>query len=110
MITGFETKIADRCGVNAAIIATYLWELQDGMHGERESTTRFDYFWVRCSQVMMTAELSFMSIHMVKDAVAVLKDENIIKTADLNENRFDHTNWYTFTEYGQKLLEGDGVQ
>jgi hypothetical protein len=41
---------------------------------------------------------------MVQGALRKLRDEGVVKSAVLNNNRFDHTNWYTFTEYGDVLM------
>ena len=42
---------------------------------------------------------------MVKDAVKVLVDNGILRKDNLNDNKFDHTNWYTFTEFGTQLMK-----
>ena len=45
------------------------------------------------------------SIHMAKDAVNVLVGKGYIRKGCFNDNRFDHTNWYAFTDYGKKMME-----
>lgn len=101
----FRNNIAVYCGVNAAIIAEHLWELINDVHKHEMLECRFNHFWVRCSHLMMTGEYPFMSIHMAKRAVKILRKKNIIKKADFNISKFDHTSWYTFTDYGKKLME-----
>ena len=41
---------------------------------------------------------------MVKGAVKTLVEKNILRKDCFNEDKFDHTNWYTFTEYGESLV------
>jgi hypothetical protein len=42
---------------------------------------------------------------MVRHSVRKLVDKGILKVAVLNNDRFDHTYWYTFTAYGDELLD-----
>ena len=42
---------------------------------------------------------------MAKDAVGLLKENGYIRKGCFNDNRFDHTNWYSFTEYGVRIME-----
>ena len=73
----FRVNVARLCGLNAAVIAEYLWQLYNN--------------------------------DMVKDAVKVLRDNNIIRKGCFNENKFDHTNWYTFTDFGMKVMEANVI-
>ncbi|MFQ7011959.1 MAG: hypothetical protein ACLRTA_05370 [Clostridia bacterium] len=45
--------------------------------------------------------------HIVSDALERLIKAHVIKKDCLNTNRFDRTNWYAFTEYGEYLMKGD---
>jgi len=105
----FRSNIARLCGLNAAIIAEYLWQLYLNEACGDPEMYRHDKFWVRKSALMMTGEFPFLSIDMVKDAVKILREKNIIRKGCFNENRFDRTNWYTFTEYGEKVMETNVV-
>ena len=104
-MTKFRNNVAIHCGVNAAVIAEYLWYLLMNEVTEDEAFCRHGKYWCRCSALMMTGEFPFMSIHMVKDAIKVLKEKNIIRKGCFNEDRFDHTSWYTFTDYGLRMME-----
>jgi hypothetical protein len=42
---------------------------------------------------------------MVETALEKLIETGIIRKRCLNKNRFDHTNWYTFTDYGYQFYE-----
>ena len=104
----YRKNIALYCGMNAAIIAEYLWEQLNEQHDHGDTVYRYEHYWVRCSHLMMTGEYPFLSIHMAKNAIMMLRKKNIIKKARSNKSRFDHTNWYTFTDYGIKLMK-EGV-
>jgi len=104
-MTYFRNDIAAKCGVNAAIVAQMLWDRLIDEAGTEKALERHGCFWSRCSARMMTAELPFLSIHMAKDAVGLLRENGYIRKGCFNDNRFDHTNWYSFTEYGVRIME-----
>ena len=104
-MTKFRNNIALHCGVNAAIIADHLWEQLETQKEKEQALYRHEQYWCRCSHLMMTGEFPFLSLHMAKDAVKVLRKKNIIRKGCFNDNKFDHTNWYTFTDYGEKLMK-----
>ena len=93
-------KVAMICGVNASIIARFIKDKIDS----EEALIFDDKKWCRCSILMMTGYFPFLTRHMIADAINRLVDFNIIKKNCHNLNRFDHTNWYTFTDYGNLLL------
>ena len=46
----------------------------------------------------------------VRDAIDKLSEKKVIQKGCFNHSRFDHTNWYCFTEYGKSLmLKSEGV-
>ena len=105
----FRNNIALRCGIGAAVIAEYLWNLLAKEVSDGSALQRHGRYWCRCSMQVMAGQFPFLSIHMVKSAVRILKEKKIIKCGCFNDNRFDHTNWYTFTDYGEKLM-GEGYR
>ena len=104
----YENEIARRYGVNAAIVADYLWELMEKHRYSGKSVYQYGKVWVRCSQPMITSEIKFLTIDMVKGAIKALLDGNIIRKYQFNKTRFDHTSWYSFTEYGEKIVKKGG--
>lgn len=110
MITQFRDNIAVLCGMKAAIVAEILWDQLDEQIKNDVSRFEFNNDWCRCSQFMVTVICPCLTIHMVKDAIATLIDHKIIRKGRFNDSKFDHTNWYAFTEYGEKMmLEGDNA-
>ena len=101
----FNMNIASVCGLREAVIADFIRGLQTMSD---DTTYRHRYFWVKCSQKMMTVHIPFLTEDMVQHSVRKLVDKGIIKAAVLDDDKFDHTYYYTFTAYGEELLD-DGV-
>ena len=98
----FNMYIAAVAGLKEAVVADFI---RDQMMTSVETKYRHGYFWVKCSQRTMTVHIPFLTEDMVRSAVRKLVDKGIIKVAVLDEDRFDHTYWYTFTSYGNELLD-----
>lgn len=103
----FKKDIAVRYGVNAAVIAQFLWDSIEGPDHSGRRACRDGKKWCRCSILLMTGIFPFLSRHIVSDALERLIKAHVIKKDCLNTNRFDRTNWYAFTEYGEYLMKGD---
>ena len=101
----FNMDIAAACGLREAVIADFIRGLQ--LTGD-ETTYRHGYLWVKCTQKMMTVHIPFLTESMVRRSVRKLKEKGIIKVGVFDDDRFDHTYWYTFTDYGEELLD-DGI-
>ena len=102
----FKKDIAVRYGVNAAVIAQFLWDSIEGPDHSGRRANRDGKKWCRCSILLMTGIFPFLSRHMAADALERLIKAHVIKKDCLNSNRFDRTNWYAFTEYGEYLMKG----
>lgn len=87
MVHFFDADIAKKYGVNAAVLACFLWKCIEQKSAESPQLHE-GKVWVRCSVQMITGFLPFLSY---------------------DESRFDRTNWYAFTEFGQFLMtESEG--
>ena len=65
--------------------------------------------WVRCSVQMMTGFFLFLSYDEIRYALKRLVKGRVLTKGQFNESRFDRTNWYAFTEFGQFLMtESEG--
>ncbi len=102
----FKKAIAVKYGVNAAVIAQFLWDSIEGPDHNGKKVSRDGKIWCRCSVLLMTGIFPFLSRHMTEDALERLVRAHVIKKACLNTNRLDRTNWYAFTEYGDYLMRG----
>ena len=101
----FNTDIAAVCGLREAVIVDFIrgWLLTSD-----ETTYRHGHLWVKCTQKTMTVHLPFLTEGMVRNSIRKLVKKGIIKVAKFSDYKFDHTYWYTFTDYGEELLD-DGV-
>jgi len=98
----FNMDIAAVCGLREAVIIDYIRDL---MSESDETTYRHKHFWVKCSMKTITVHIPFLTEDMVRNSVRKLVDKGIIRVAVFNEDKFDHTYWYTFTDYGNELLD-----
>ena len=97
----FNMGIAAVCGLREAVIADFIRELQEK---SLETIVWHGYFWVKCTQKTMTVHMPFLTEDMVRYSVNKLVEKGIIKVGVFNDDKFDHTYWYTFTAYGDELL------
>lgn len=98
----FNKEIARDYGLRESVIATYLWEL---LEKDMESIERNGRIWTRISQRMITMALPFMTVDMARRSLKKLAEEGIIMRAEFNDDKFDRTHWYTFTDYGNEMMD-----
>ena len=96
-------KIAMVAGVNAGIIAELLNDMIN-VNG-KSVIEEYGKQWCRCSYKTMIVYCPFLSINQAKGAVYAMQEKGILVKDCFNGSRFDHTNWYAFTEYGKLLFE-----
>lgn len=97
----FNKDIARDCGLRESVIATYLWELLDR---DLDSIERNGRVWTRISQKMITIALPFMTVDMARGSLKKLVEQGIILRGVFNDDKFDHTHWYAFTDYGYEMM------
>ena len=93
--------VAMKAGTNAGIIANLLMGLME----EGDAVEKFGRTWCRCSFKSITVIYPFLSMAQVEYAIGQLRDKEIIISRKLSAGGFDHTNWYAFTDYGQKIMK-----
>ena len=104
----FRENVADCYGVNAAIVAQFLWDSLNFRYDNKRLRMFNGDKWCRCSIRMITAYYPFLTYSMVKTALHLLIRKSVLKKGCFNENRFDKTNWYTFTEFGRYMMSREG--
>ena len=108
MVHFFDADIAKKYGVNAAVLACFLWKCIEQKSAESPQLHE-GKVWVRCSVQMMTGFFPFLSYDEIRYALKQLVKERVLTKGRFNESRFDRTNWYAFTEFGQFLMaESEG--
>ena len=108
MVHYFDSHIAQKYGVNAAVLAGLLRDC-----AEEKSTQSPQLHegrvWVRCAAQMMTGFFPFLSYDEIRYALKRLIRARVLTKGRFNESCFDRTNWYAFTEFGQFLMtESEG--
>lgn len=89
--------------MRTALVAQYLWDALEERHPAE--TDVFDgRQWLRMGQSSLTNAMPYLTRHTARFELRRLKKLGIIRSRDLNDNRFDHTNWYCFTSYGIDLM------
>ena len=109
MVHVFNSDIAKKYGVNAAVLMSFLWECIEEK-STRQPQLHEGKVWFRCSVQMMTAFFPYLSYDEIRYALKRLVKARVLIRGQFNESHFDRTNWYTFTEFGQFLMtesEGD---
>ena len=101
----FRGNIASKFGVTDAVVAEYLYTSEDKL----EHLEFAEKVWYRCSAKRITVDNPFLTIDMTKHAIKILRNGGIIRSKRLLKSNYDHTNWYTFTEYGEKLMNGGEI-
>ena len=104
MAQTFNSGLAERFGITAALLLEYIWKEVK----ENEFHRRCSYegnTWMRCSKNTFTAHMPYLSRRMVKYGIGRLKKAGLLVQGERGESRFDRTTWYAFTEYGKKVME-----
>lgn len=100
----FNKEMAMKYGIKAAVVAQFIW---DSFNDPIYEDMVFQYDgrqWLRCSQLMMTGTMPYMSNHMVRDTLHLLLKSRILMKGCFNYSKFDRTSWYTFTDFGYYMM------
>ena len=62
-MTYFRNTVAVKCGINAAIVAEIIWELQKTEFDKSKTVYHRHRRWCRCSQPMITLICPALSVH-----------------------------------------------
>ena len=108
MVHFFDSHIAQKYGVNAAVLAAFLWDSAEEKSTQSPQLHEGRVL-VRCSVQMMTGFFPFLSYDEIRYALKRLIRARVLTKGRFNESCFDRTNWYAFTEFGQFLMtESEG--
>lgn len=107
MIQEFKTNMAVRFGVKEAVIAQFLWD-KIKKEGEKPFEDKKN-IWVRYSVLMISANIPYLTHKQIRLTIKKLLDASVITKDCYNPSKFDHTNWYAFTDFGQFLMANSEV-
>lgn len=103
MVHFFRSNIAQKYGVNAAVLADFIWDCIEEKSA-RQPQLHEGKIWFRCSVQMLTGFFPFLSYDEIRYALKQLVKGRVLIKGRFNESRFDRTNWYAFTGFGQFLM------
>ncbi len=98
----FDKNNAVRFGVRSAVVMQYLWE--NILNNDEDVIEINGDMWYRSSAIITSTILPFYSKDQIKCSFNYLVRCGVIKKKKLSKSNFDHTNWYTFTEYGIEMM------
>lgn len=100
----FDVEIAEKYGVNCAIILNNLqfWIAKNKANG----TNFYDgKYWTFNSAEAFAKLFPYMSSRQINYALQKLRDEGILETGNYNAQPYDRTLWYAFTKFGESILQ-----
>ena len=102
MIHFFDTDIAKKYGVNAAVILQNLayW----CAHNEANGTNYHDgRYWTYNSQKAFEVLFPYLTAKQIRTAIDKLIENGLIITGNYNQYAYDRTLWYALTEKGKSI-------
>ncbi len=102
----FNVEIAERYGINAAILLKNLvyWVCKNWSEKRHRHDGRT---WTYASVSGMSSLFPYLSQKQITYALDKLVEEGIIITGNYNTNPFDKTKWYALTDKGLELVKND---
>lgn len=104
MTHSFDKDIATKYGILEAILLNHLlfWIEKN----KANETNYFDgYYWTFNSVKAFKELFPYASERQIQNALKKLKEEHIIQTGNYNENAYDRTLWYAFTNKGYSIMQ-----
>lgn len=104
MIHTFDSEIAAKYGINAAILLQniYYW-----IEKNKANDKHFHdgHYWTYNSVKAFEEMFPYMSKNQINSALQKLESEGIIISGNYNSSTYDRTKWYAITECGFSLIE-----
>ena len=104
MYHSFDVDIAKEYGISESIFLCNIafWVKQNTLNKNNYFEGRY---WTYNSLSAYTGLFPYMSQSTIKRVIKHLKDEGLILTGNFNNDRFNHTNYYTITEKGLSIIQ-----
>ena len=102
----FYVKIAEKYGVNCAILLQHIWHCVRKNEANEKNFYDGNY-WTYNSARAFSEMFPYMTVKQINTALAKLRDEGIIATGNYNEVKYDRTLWYSITEKGKSIINTD---
>ena len=103
MVHVFEVEVAEKYGVNAAILLHNLFYWCE--HNRANGKCFHDgYYWTYNSAKAFTTLFPYMSEYQVRSSIQKLVDAGLVIIGNYNPSAYDRTTWYAVTVEGKALL------
>ena len=104
MVHSFDVYIAKKYGMGAAVILHHIafWVQKNESNGTNYHDGEY---WTYNSYKAFSDIFPYLSEKQIKAAIKKLKDAELIKIGDYNDDRFVRPLWYTLTETGKLLVD-----
>lgn len=100
----FDIELADKYGILEAVIINHLhfWIKKN----EANNTNFHDgYYWTYNSMKAFSDLFPYATERQLRYALQHLQDEGIVQTGNYNKVGYDRTLWYSFTDFGNSILQ-----
>jgi hypothetical protein len=104
LIQKFHAGLAEKAGINAALLAEVLWK----ENKENEFYGRCQYAgetWVYVNRETILKTLPYLTKRKVKEGFSGLKREGVLIDRAEKKGIYRHIVWCAFTAKGKKLME-----
>ena len=109
MIHSFDTRIAEKVGINSAILLNnlYFWIEKN----KADEKNYYDgYYWVYSSAKALKQLFPYLSQRQIETALKKLRDAGYIIAGNYNTSKYDRTLWYAITKEGESILQNCGIK
>lgn len=99
----FDVELAEKYGLNEAIILNNLWFW---VEKNRANETNFydGNYWTYNSNKAFQELMPYLTEKKIRNAINNLIEQGIIVTGNYNTSSYDRTLWYAFTEKGKTIM------
>ena len=102
----FDTRLADRYGLNEAVMLSHLtyWIFRNQTNGIHFHDGKY---WTYNSARAFAQQFSFWSESQIRRVLKSLEEKGLTVKGNFNESSYDHTTWYSFSDTFFKELKED---
>lgn len=99
----FNVKVAEMCGVNAAVILQHLqfWVKKNRAKGINLHDGKY---WTYATQKQLSEIFPWVTERQVKSALNKLIENGLLEKSKFNQEKWDQTTWYTLTDEGMEIF------
>ena len=103
MYQPINVKLALKFGIKEALCAQCLWDGLNRLY-LADTCEVCSNEWICMSGKQLSLLIPYLTPNMTKRALKRLVDLGVVRVEKLQKRSFDHTYWYTFTSFGERLM------